>query len=112
MNSASKHWSLQRLSALPLIPTSIYFVTQLDFLTTKSRMEFIAWAGQPVTAACLLVFIACAFYHARLGMEEIIIDYIHTPWHKATWLFLNKLLFLSIGVMSVLAVFTLRFGKF
>lgn len=112
MKSASKHWSLQRLSSLPLIPISLYFATQLEFLTTKSRMEFVAWAGQSVTTACLVIFIACAFYHARLGMEEIVTDYIHTPKQKAFLLFLNRFFFFSLGAMSILAVLTLHFGKF
>lgn len=112
MKGARSHWLLLRAMSLPLIPLAFYFLTQAEYMTTRSRMEFLAWAGQPVTAAALFVFVVCAFYHAMLGMEEIIIDYIPAKNQKALALLLNKVFFAATGLISLYAVLVIKFGKF
>jgi succinate dehydrogenase / fumarate reductase membrane anchor subunit len=112
MKDCTKHWWLQRLSALPLIPLFFYFLGQTEHLAAKDRMEFVNWAKQPVPAAALLLFILCAFYHARLGMEEIIEDYIPDPAQKTAALLVNKVFFFGLGLASFYAVTMIRFGSF
>ena len=112
MQKDIKHWSIMRLAAMPLVPLFIYFVGQSEFITTKSRPVFITWVKEPLTTAALLLFIACAFCHARLGMEEIIIDYVPSKNAQALSLWINKLFFFALGAACVYAVLAISFGKF
>jgi succinate dehydrogenase / fumarate reductase membrane anchor subunit len=111
MKDCTKHWWMLRLASLPLIPLFFYFLTQKEHLAARNRMEFVNWVKQPLPAGALLVFIACAFYHAQLGMEEIIEDYIPAPGQKKAALLVNKLFFSGLGLASLYAVLAINFGK-
>jgi succinate dehydrogenase hydrophobic membrane anchor protein len=111
MKDCTKHWSMLRLTSLPLIPLFFYFLTQAEQLTAKDRLEFINWVKQPITSMALLVFIVCAFYHACLGMEEIFEDYISSAKLKAASLLINKIFFFALGLASLYAVAAIYFGN-
>ncbi len=98
--NAKKHWKALRAASLPLVPLFIYFLFQKGLFATD-RETFMQAAGSPVTGVFLLVFIACAFYHAALGIEEIIVDYVDAP---AKWLRLNTFIFAALGLVSAFAV--------
>jgi succinate dehydrogenase / fumarate reductase, membrane anchor subunit len=106
---AFKHWKMTRLASLPLIPIAIYFVTQLPHIVSADRMEFVAWAKSPLPSTALFIFIACAYYHASLGAEEIIEDYVSDAHTKTMVRLANKLFFILMGVLSIAALFILRF---
>jgi len=110
VKECTKHWLTQRLASLPLIPLFFYFFTQLERMTSRNRLEFIDWVRQPVTAAALLIFIACAFYHARLGVDEIVADYLPAPKRKAAALLANKIFFSVLGIACLYAVLAISFG--
>jgi len=112
MQSNTKHWLVTRLTSLPLAVLFFYFITQGEYLNTRVRMEFISWLQKPFVTGAALVFIICAFWHAKLGMEEIIIDYVPSKNTQALTLFVNKLVFLVLGVACLYAVYAISFGKF
>ena len=112
MQKDIKHWTVTRLTSLPLIPLFIYFIAQSEYIITKSRPVFITWVKEPVATIALLLFIVCAFWHARLGMEEIIIDYVPSKNLQALSLWVNKLFFLVLGVACLYAVLKINLGNF
>lgn len=109
MQKDIKHWTITRLTSLPLIPLFIYFIAQSEYIITKSRMQFISWVKEPLTTGALLLFIVCAFWHTRLGMEEIIIDYVPSKTVQTLSLQLNKLFFLVLGAACLYAVWEISF---
>lgn len=111
MKGCTRHWLLLRFTSLPLIPLFFYFLMQAEHLVTKDRMAFIQWAKQPITTSAIVLFIICAFYHAQLGMEEIIIDYIPAEKQRMVALLLNKAFFSILGIAAVYAALALHFGK-
>jgi succinate dehydrogenase / fumarate reductase membrane anchor subunit len=111
MNKALKHWSLVRLSSLPLVLLFFYFITQMEFITTHDRTSFIAWLKQPSALIAVLVFIACGYFHATLGVDEIIEDYIHDDKMVKTALLANRLFFIILGLVSMGAALFIGLGK-
>lgn len=107
---SAMHWIALRISSVPLIPLFVYFVTQVPFITSTDHQAATNWVAQPVNTIALIVFIFCAFYHAMLGMDEIIIDYIRSPGCKLVAVLLNKGLFFLCGVISIYSVLALSFG--
>jgi succinate dehydrogenase / fumarate reductase membrane anchor subunit len=66
------HWWTQRLTAVALLLLSPWFaLIGSDQATTRAAL------AQPFTASLLLAFIVSLFWHAQLGMQVIIEDYVH-----------------------------------
>jgi succinate dehydrogenase / fumarate reductase membrane anchor subunit len=112
MQKDIKHWTITRLTSLPLVPLFLYFIGQSEYIMTKSRPVFITWLKEPLTTVCLILFIICGFWHAKLGMEEIIIDYIPSKGAQMLTLWVNALCFFLLGAASLYAVLAISFGNF
>ena len=111
MQKNSTHWIVTRVTSVPLALLSIYFLTQAEHLTSRVLMQFISWFQQPFVTAAAALFVVCAFWHAKLGMEEIIIDYVPEKKIQALALLVNKVLFLVLGVACLYAIFAISFKK-
>lgn len=106
------HWKVTRLTSMPLAALFIYFITQSEYIASTTRMEFISWAKQPTTFIALLVFVLSGFWHAQLGMEEVIIDYVPTEKTQKTTLLVSKIFFSLLGLAALYAVLALKFGNY
>ncbi len=73
------HWRVQRLTALALLPLSLWFVTALMSLVTAPHRAVVAWIAQPHITVLLLALVMALFWHAQLGLQVVIEDYIHRP---------------------------------
>lgn len=100
------HWWWQRVTSVVLIPLSVWFVFSLASLVGADYQIVVDWMRSPIVAALLIMFVIAAFYHAQLGVQVVIEDYIHTEWLKmATLLTLN---FVTAFLSLVAVVLVLR----
>jgi succinate dehydrogenase / fumarate reductase membrane anchor subunit len=67
----------QRASAVALIPLVIWFLVGAVGLAGADYAAARAFAAEPVNAIALAAFIALSAYHMRIGVAEVIADYIH-----------------------------------
>ena len=71
-------------------------------------------AGVPLTIAfvaiVMILFIATTAYHMWIGMQEIIIDYVHGPAAKYLALFGNMFFCVVTGLASIYAILKMSFG--
>lgn len=77
MGKAATHWIIQRLTAITIIPLTLWFLFSLIGNISKSYQEMQNWVKEPVIAILLAGSVISIFWHARLGMQVIIEDYIH-----------------------------------
>jgi len=112
MQNDVKHWKLTRLLSLPLIPLFLYFVTQAQFIITPSRDIFLTWVRQPSASIALALFIVCGFWHAALGLDEIIIDYVPDSNTQKGFAFLLKAALFALGAACLYAIYAISSGKF
>ncbi|MGH8125697.1 MAG: succinate dehydrogenase, hydrophobic membrane anchor protein [Rhodanobacteraceae bacterium] len=101
------HWWLQRVTAVALVPLSIWFLFLMNDVVFAGYPAALATIGQPAHAIFLIVFAVCLFWHGALGLQVIIEDYVHTRWLEATLqiaLRFGALLGAVACVMAVLAV--------
>ncbi|MEO8545949.1 MAG: succinate dehydrogenase, hydrophobic membrane anchor protein [Burkholderiaceae bacterium] len=82
--SGVHHWWLQRVTAIALIPLSIWFLFLMGDLVHASYPMVLGAIAQPVHAVLLMVLGACLFWHGALGLQVIIEDYVHTRWLELT----------------------------
>ncbi len=109
--SGTHHWIAQRLTAIALIPLSIWFVFSLVCMTELSHQAAIEWIQSPLVAVFLLLFIIAMFHHAQLGMQVVIEDYIECKVVKITGLVLLKLVSIFAGLAAATAILKIYLGS-
>jgi succinate dehydrogenase / fumarate reductase, membrane anchor subunit len=104
-------WRLQRLTAIALIPLSLYFVASVLWLATSERITAAAWLASPVTALLVMLFVLAGLAHALVGLRSVFLDYVHTRARLvAAGLFIRAAAVLLAGA-SVLAILKLFLGN-
>jgi succinate dehydrogenase / fumarate reductase membrane anchor subunit len=108
----SNHWWWQRLTAIMLIPLTLWFVASIWWLVVGGATyeAFQDWLSGPVAAILMLLLIGAMFYHLKLGLQVVIEDYVHNKPLK--WAILIKL---NIGcvvgaVAAIYSTIALAFG--
>jgi succinate dehydrogenase / fumarate reductase membrane anchor subunit len=105
-----EHWWIQRLTAVALVPLSLWFVASLIALAGADHDTVIEWLSGPLAAILMLLLIGATFYHAALGLQVVIEDYVHAEGAKFAALVLNKLICFALAVAGIFAVLKIAFG--
>jgi len=100
---------LQRASAVLLAPLGVWFLIGVVSHLGAEAGAARAWLANPVNGVLTLAFVAIGAFHMRIGMSEIIADYIH-GWSAPLLKILNWLLALALIGASGYAVYTLSFA--
>lgn len=96
-----QHWRLQRLTAIALLPLTLWFVMSLLCVFQGSHAEVVQWIGQPHITVLLLALSIALFWHLLLGVQVVIEDYVHVPWQQIV---AQVLLRAGVGLGGLLAV--------
>jgi succinate dehydrogenase / fumarate reductase membrane anchor subunit len=105
------HFWAQRMTALALIPLSVWFVISLFSVLGDDHGAVTAWVSSPVVAGLLILLIAATFYHAFLGLQTVIEDYIHGEGLKLATLVTVKGASWLLAIVGVVSVLVLLLGK-
>ncbi|WP_291514071.1 succinate dehydrogenase, hydrophobic membrane anchor protein [Abyssibacter sp.] len=98
------HWWMQRISAVLLVPLSLWFVFSIACLVGSDYQTVVAWIAAPWVAVSLVIYFAALFYHSQLGVQVVIEDYVHGPAKKLISMYLMKLAHLVLAVAAIFAV--------
>ncbi len=98
------HWWMQRLTALALIPLTLWFVVSIVGIAGASHATVIDWIASPMPAVLLVLLIAATFHHAQLGLQVVIEDYIHAEGWKIALIIAVKGLAVLLAVTALFAV--------
>ncbi len=101
---ALHHWWWQRITAVVLVPLSLWFAASLITMVGAGHAGAAAWVGSPGVALLLVVFILALCYHAYLGVEVVMDDYIHIDWVRAKGILALQVVLGLLAVVGVLAV--------
>lgn len=75
--SGLHHWIAQRLTAVALVPLTLWFVFSVLGLQGANHAGMIAWMQSPLHLVLMLALIAATFHHMQLGLQTVIEDYVH-----------------------------------
>lgn len=98
------HWRMQRLTAIALIPMTVWFTISIASLTGANYSETIEWITSPFVAIFMILFSITMLYHAFLGVQVVVEDYIHTKRLKLAVLIGSRLIFAGLGIATVFSV--------
>jgi len=108
--NGTHHWWLQRLTAIALVPLTIWFVITLMSHFGMSRAELARWMRSPSTATPMALFLITAFWHLKLGLQVVIEDYVHHEGWKLGLVVLMNLLVVAFAVAGLASIFFLAMG--
>ena len=74
--SGVHHWWAQRVTAVALLPLSLYFVASVLLLEGATRIQMAAYMAEPWNTVLFLCLIAALFYHLSLGLQVVVEDYV------------------------------------
>jgi succinate dehydrogenase / fumarate reductase, membrane anchor subunit len=106
----TSHFMQQRGSAVALAILLPWFSLSLILGTDGSYASVTAWLTHPVNAAVTLLVMLTGIFHMRLGLDELINDYLAKPGTKLAALLANTFIPLGLAVMAGLAVLKLYAG--
>jgi succinate dehydrogenase / fumarate reductase membrane anchor subunit len=103
------HWWVQRLTSIALIPLTVWFVVSLFALPASDYATVVAWMAHGWTALLLVLFIAVATWHSKLGVQVVIEDYVHGGT-KTLSLIVSTFAHLLVAAAAIFAVLRVTFG--
>ena len=104
------HWWAQRLSAMLLIVLTLWSVYAISVVVGSDYATARAWLAQPIHAGLAALFVIAALYHATLGLQVIIEDYIHQRALEMGLLVTIKLAAAITAVVVVFSMFAIASG--
>lgn len=109
--AGAPHWKAQRRSALVLIPLSLWVLYSLIHQIGLDFDEARAWVSQPLVAVLLIIFVSALFYHAKLGLQVIIEDYVSDISGRMAFIKIFNLICWIAGLVAVASILRVAFGN-
>ena len=100
---------MQRITALALMPLSAWLVFSLAGLPDPGYRTLLTWVSDPLHSILLVGFLLAAYYHAMLGLQTILEDYVHVEWLRFTSIIFSNLVLLLLMIASIFSVLKIAF---
>jgi succinate dehydrogenase / fumarate reductase, membrane anchor subunit len=104
-----EHWWMARVSAVALIPLTLWFVASIIAHTGSDYVTFIVWLRMPLVSVLMVLLLIALFYHTALGLQVVIEDYVHSE-AKFGALIAVRLGCVALAVAGILATMRIAFG--
>ena len=104
-----EHWWMARVSAVALVPLTLWFVASIIAHTGSDYVTFIVWLRMPLVSILMVLLLIAVFYHTALGLQVVIEDYVHSG-AKFGVLIAVRLGCVALAVAGILATMHIAFG--
>lgn len=108
-HQGTHHWLLQRFTAAGNLVLTLWFVFSLLMLPDYTYATVHSWLAAPFAATAMVLLIVSTFWHARLGMQVMVEDYVHGANRFALITLLN-LVFVAAAVFGAVSVIRISLG--
>jgi succinate dehydrogenase / fumarate reductase membrane anchor subunit len=106
----TSHWWAQRVTAVALVPLTLWFAFSLLTLPGLDYETVRTWLAFPLTGFLAVLLIAVLTYHSYLGTIVIVEDYVHTGGMKVLTLMVLRFAYVLAGGAAVFAILRVVFG--
>ena len=98
------HWWVQRVTVVALIPLTLWFAAAVICQAGAGHAEVTAWLASPLPAIAMILLSVATFYHAALGLQVVIEDYVGGEGTRLAAIVAMKLVCFALAVASIFAV--------
>jgi succinate dehydrogenase / fumarate reductase, membrane anchor subunit len=109
-HSGAHHWLVIRYTAIGSLLLTIWFGLSLLLLPNFNYFTVREWLSAPIPATAMALFIIVNIWHARLGIQVVIEDYVHEHANKFAMLTLLNLLAFAGAAFGLFCVIRLALG--
>ena len=109
--TGTEHWWMQRVTAVGLIPLTLWFVASVVSLAGAEFETAYLWVASPAGSVPMILLLLAGLWHGKLGLQVVVEDYIHAEGVKVAILMLLTLATVALGVAGVFAVCKISFGE-
>lgn len=104
------HWWTQRVSAVALVPLTIWFVACIAMQLGADYSSLTDWLSSPIQASLLALYVGAIFYHSQLGLQTIVEDYVHHEETKFALLVGLQLINILLPVAAIFSIIMILVG--
>jgi succinate dehydrogenase / fumarate reductase, membrane anchor subunit len=104
------HWYGQRVSAVALVLLGLWLVLSFATLGGASHARVVVWLSAPLSSALAVLLVLTVAWHAVLGLQVVIEDYVPQKGRRTALLLAVKFALAVAAVVGVLAVLRIAFG--
>ncbi len=109
-HAGAHHWLLQRFTAVGNVVLTIWLVASIMLLPDLGYTTVSSWIAQPVPATAMILLVICTFWHARLGLQVLIEDYVQNSGTKFGLIAALNLAVIGGGAFAIFSVARLALG--
>jgi succinate dehydrogenase / fumarate reductase membrane anchor subunit len=106
-----EHWWRERVTAVALVPLTVWWIASVIAHSGADYAVSISWLRMPLTALLMALMLIALFYHAALGLQVIIEDYVHSA-AKLPAILLIRFACFGLAAAGILAVLRIALGSF
>jgi succinate dehydrogenase / fumarate reductase membrane anchor subunit len=106
--SGVEHWWAERVSAVALVPLTLWFVAALIAHSRSDFAGFLAWLRNPGVTIVMVLLLIALFHHTALGLQVIVEDYVHSDLKFAAVVAVRLCCF-ALAIAGVIAVLKVAF---
>ena len=103
------HWWIQRLTAVSLLVLTPWLLWLVFGLIGADQYSVRMTLGKPLHATLMLAYLLSMFWHAQLGLQVVIEDYIH-GWPEFALQIAVKLAYAAGALASIVALARIVFS--
>ena len=101
-HEGTHHWLKKRFTAVSNLVTVLFLGISLALMGDYSYASIAGWLGSPLPAFMVALLVVSTFWHARLGLQVMLEDYIDEPGNR----------FAAILVLNIASFAGAAFGLF
>lgn len=109
-HEGAHHWLLQRFTAIGNLVLMTWLLVSLLLLGDFGYAGVTNWLSHPINATAMILLVTSLFWHARLGLQVLIEDYVHEAGTKFGAIALLNLATIGGGAFGIFSVAALVFG--
>jgi succinate dehydrogenase / fumarate reductase membrane anchor subunit len=104
------HWLAQRFTAVSNLFLISWLIWSVLHMPGWSHPAFTGWLSAPVNAILMILAVISVFYHASLGLQVIIEDYVHNEACKIAKLLLIRFALAAAAASCIFSILKISSG--